>query len=586
MRGAACLPEHAVQGGKGMKNRKLGAVLAILLLLAVIAGVGCLAYPRICNDGLACRDLRRTARYVEAEDRWTYADPDVRKMSLRAVACYRPEQLFAECFFRATPQQQDRLVAAHPYEGEDREWLYSVDRGESWFMTSNTRQYLEIMHVIPKSDRRLTLEKAYEILSGCVPGLLSRTEDRDPADTHRVERGKLTRYEVYQKVLRALNGYAICEDRGCGTSAGWRYAEYDLTDGNGDLVLVVSSGGPLGLSAAVYDRAEKTYEYVLFTDREDLTREYLAAYYDLTYYIPDGSAAEYRNDREAYAAATELYEAGNYGDALRVFRSLDYGNSAEMAEKCREMWYDQAVSDLEAGDYYQAMEAFRTLDGFRDSAAKYADAQAALKDAQRWESFSGLEVGDFVTFGTYERDNDPSDGKEAVSWHVLDRKDGAVLLLCDSALDCRPYDVSGGVVTWETCSLREWLNGTFLDEAFSEKERERILCVNVSADPNPSFDTDPGGDTADRFFLLSIPEVERYLIREDQKQCMATGYCKAQGAVTDAYGYCRWWLRTPGKNSGSAVIVDTYGTVVFEGVGADNDRICAIRPAVWVSLEP
>ena len=57
---------------------------------------------------------------------------------------------------------------------------------------------------------------------------------------------------------------------------------------------------------------------------------------------------------------------------------------------------------------------------------------------------------------------------------------------------------------------------------------------------------------------------------------------KAQGAVTDAYGYCRWWLRTPGKNSGSAVIVDTYGTVVFEGVGADNDRICAIRPAVWV----
>ena len=47
-------------------------------------------------------------------------------------------------------------------------------------------------------------------------------------------------------------------------------------------------------------------------------------------------------------------------------------------------------------------------------------------------------IGDYVTFGMYEQDNDKSNGAEAIEWQVLDKKDGKVLLLSKYALDAKP----------------------------------------------------------------------------------------------------------------------------------------------------
>ena len=96
------------------------------------------------------------------------------------------------------------------------------------------------------------MEKAYEILSNCVPRLVSKPDSRDALARHadpRVEKGKLTEYEVYIRILKRLNTYAICEDR-----ASERATEYDLTDED-DLCLIVHFRGYL--SAYVKDKSKK-----------------------------------------------------------------------------------------------------------------------------------------------------------------------------------------------------------------------------------------------------------------------------------------------------------------------------------------
>ena len=203
-----------------------------------------------------------------------------------------------------------------------------------------------------------------------------------------------------------------------------------------------------------------------------------------------------------------------------------------------------------------------------------------------------VEVGAVVRFGAYEQDNDASDGKESIEWIVLDRRGDRILVLSKFALDRQQYNETFILLTWETCTLRSWLNETFFRDAFSADEQSRILTVTVPADKNPSYDTPPGNDTEDRVFLFSMSEVDRYLGTDDARQCTGTAYCYAQGAYQAKNGNCWWWLRTPGSRSSYAVYVVDDGAVRAVGgsvSGLGNHfgtGFGAVRPAMWISLEP
>ena len=79
-------------------------------------------------------------------------------------------------------------------------------------------------------------------------------------------------------------------------------------------------------------------------------------------------------------------------------------------------------------------------------------------------------IGDVITFGKYEQDNKTSNGKEDIEWIILDRQGDKVLLISRMALDQQPYNTKKADVTWETCSLRKWLNGSFYESAFDEED--------------------------------------------------------------------------------------------------------------------
>ena len=214
----------------------------------------------------------------------------------------------------------------------------------------------------------------------------------------------------------------------------------------------------------------------------------------------------------------------------------------------------------------------------------------SLKHKSLCLKLNSLNVGDVVEFGKYEQDNNTSNGKEDVEWNVLAKEDNRVLLISKYALDCKQYNSTYTDVTWETCSLRQWLNGTFLNDAFSTEKQALIQDTYVSADANPDCSTDPGNATTDKIFLLSINEAKKYFCSDEDRMCVPTEYAKANGAYTSNWytkngvPTCVWWVRSPGFFRNYAALVGDDGSVDYGGLYVHYDH-AYVRPAMWVSIK-
>ena len=97
------------------------------------------------------------------------------------------------------------------------------------------------------------------------------------------------------------------------------------------------------------------------------------------------------------------------------------------------------------------------------------------------EAGNKLEPGAGITFGHYEQDNDLANGAEPIEWVVLEVSGNKALLISHYGLDAKPYNTDYIDTTWETCSLRAWLNSDFLNTAFTAEEQTAILTSEHSS---------------------------------------------------------------------------------------------------------
>ena len=226
------------------------------------------------------------------------------------------------------------------------------------------------------------------------------------------------------------------------------------------------------------------------------------------------------------------------------------------------------------------------------------------------------KVGDIIKFGHYEQDGNTANGKEEIEWQVLKVESDRMLLVSKYALDCKPYNTEYTSVTWETCTLRSWLNNDFKNSAFTLEEQAKIPTVNIENKNNPKSGTSGGKNTNDQIFCLSLEEVESYFgdyswyDSEDlwgynqNLICTPTKYAENNGAevstmTEDLYnitykdkGYTRdvigcrgafWWLRSPGSGSRTPGTVFSLGTAGADfGTAVDYDGI-AVRPALFIN---
>ena len=196
------------------------------------------------------------------------------------------------------------------------------------------------------------------------------------------------------------------------------------------------------------------------------------------------------------------------------------------------------------------------------------------KQPQMVSSYKGFVT---IVFGRYPQAS--KNENALIEWLVLKNDGSKALLISKYALDCQRYNTSGTDITWETCTLRRWLNGTFISNAFSHEEQAMILSTTTES-----------ADTKDRVFLLSEDEAREYFSSDSTRQCQGTAYCFAQGGDQDSDGRCSWWLRSPGGyfSRDYVSIVDNYGAAGWQPYH-DTCRLpftdgIAVRPALWIDL--
>jgi hypothetical protein len=173
---------------------------------------------------------------------------------------------------------------------------------------------------------------------------------------------------------------------------------------------------------------------------------------------------------------------------------------------------------------------------------------------------------------------------------VLDVCGGNALLLAENIVENRSYNKRFINVTWENCTLRQYLNDEFY-KAFSNQEQARILeAQNTNAD-NQWFGAGGGNDTIDKIFLLSIEQVVRYFGDSGQLKNRPQ---KDSWWIEDTFNServakykstaRRWWLRSPGYHKSCAAYVYDVGNLSMNGylVGYED---YGVRPALWLSLK-
>ena len=126
--------------------------------------------------------------------------------------------------------------------------------------------------------------------------------------------------------------------------------------------------------------------------------------------------------------------------------------------------------------------------------------------------------------------------------------------------------------------------GRAVNTVFSVDEKAVIPTVTVWANENLVFGTNSGNATRDQVFLLSIEEANEYFSSNYARRCEPTDFAVANNAYKND-DFCWWYLRSPGFNQSKVAGIGTDGDVKEDGNDVDNSG-CAVRPALWIDLNP
>ena len=199
-----------------------------------------------------------------------------------------------------------------------------------------------------------------------------------------------------------------------------------------------------------------------------------------------------------------------------------------------------------------------------------------------------------VFFGTYFVNN--TENYEPIEWYIIneDVQNNTMTLCSKYALDLQIYG-NNDISVWETSSLREWLNNTFYNNAFSQDEKNKIVDSKVKHENNIRKGIYDGNDTLDKVYVLSERELNNYL-NDNTKLCQVSKYSlevynekrnkfdNYSMKIFDAGYNCPYWLRNPGpydlgnNKYTTNSIFDPNGRQVCR----DSNNYCFVRPVITI----
>ena len=246
--------------------------------------------------------------------------------------------------------------------------------------------------------------------------------------------------------------------------------------------------------------------------------------------------------------------------------------------------YEEAMEILNGGDKKEGIAALRTANG-KDAEKERKDLYISLFGEEFYNMIVNAKVGDTVTFGNFDQDDNYDNGKEDVEWIVLEKKeDGKMLLLTKYAIECVRYHKKAVPITWEESFIRGWLNDGFIKECFTEEQSWVIPTTYVVNKDNEKYGTEGGNDTYDQVFLLSIDEALRYFDDDLSRKTSATETAKLHFAYSDPFNNTAWWLRSPSFQSDMAALISDAGEVYQGAFHKVTELYISTRPALWIDL--
>ncbi|MCI8448018.1 MAG: hypothetical protein HFH30_06400 [Eubacterium sp.] len=180
---------------------------------------------------------------------------------------------------------------------------------------------------------------------------------------------------------------------------------------------------------------------------------------------------------------------------------------------------------------------------------------------------------------------------QRIRWRVLQSEQDTLMLMADLCLDCKDYNTRRQIISWETSSIRKWLNDTFINSAFNGSEKNSIVEKTVENDKNSLYQTTAGQNTLDRIYLLSFKEAvnseygfyESVNAGSKSRTLQVSDYAYRMGAQQGSSERGGWWLRTPGRTQDYASYVSTSGQCDRAGMDVDTDKL-AVVPVLNIRL--
>ncbi|KIR03045.1 hypothetical protein P261_01860 [Lachnospiraceae bacterium TWA4] len=209
------------------------------------------------------------------------------------------------------------------------------------------------------------------------------------------------------------------------------------------------------------------------------------------------------------------------------------------------------------GMYFHAEkeDAVREVRELFASLGDYMNSQDYVK---KCDTILEFKLGNIVTYGSYK-------GKP-LRWKILEVEARRCLLFAEDVVDHKAYNTERTNMLWEICSLRQWLNHEFINEAFTPQERMAICAVERENPKNPKYSTQCGGPTNDKVTVFNDYEICEYLPNPEDR------------AIGKYY-----WLRTQGHGLLSSECVEPNGDIYPIGLNVADEEV-GVRPIICVMV--
>ncbi|MDO4936136.1 MAG: DUF6273 domain-containing protein [Phascolarctobacterium sp.] len=323
-----------------------------------------------------------------------------------------------------------------------------------------------------------------------------------------------------------------------------------------------------------------------------------------------GNAAAYN---EALKLMNNAKSEEDYNRASAIFEKLgNYENAAQLVKECldgkmrikfglaeglfnsaytEQDFYEAAKAYEEVSDYYdvedkiekcnqraeEAKQAYLTIVENRKRILKLIQkviigvialvimifsAKYVYNNFLRYTSLEQAKVGDFVKFGKNSR--------HGIAWKIYEVQGSKRLLISEDEIGETEIEWRNNVSSWETSSLRQWLNNNFFVVAFNKSEKKLIKLTNLEKNVNGEYNY----DVSDLLFLLSVEEVEKYFKNDSQRRWDMN---------SDGKKFVNWMTRTPCNLKKCFVSVCDNGS--FDMRGINHGKACPVRVALWADVK-